>query len=64
MSSAAQNAVETEYPKGLNLEKVKVAATAIKKIRFQPATKDGQPVRVKIRAIFDCSQPLSDTSKP
>jgi TonB family protein len=47
----------TESPKGLRLEKMKEAATAIKAIEFTPATKDGSPVAVQIRTEFDCAVP-------
>ena len=56
---------QTESPKGLKLEAVKEAATAIKKLKFEPATKDGLPVRVKGKAVFDCSQqPGNDSNRP
>jgi hypothetical protein len=32
---------KTESPKGLRLEKMKEAATAVKKIQFEPGKKDG-----------------------
>ena len=47
----------TKAPKGLRLEKVKKAAAEIKAMQFDPATKDGRPVTVMIRAAFEC--PLS-----
>jgi hypothetical protein len=55
-SNGGVESFETEYPKSLKLEKVKEAATAIKKIKLQPATKDGHAVSVMVRATFDCSQ--------
>src|ERR1700688_4969770 len=61
MSIDANGRVEsfnTESPKGLRLEKMREAATAIKAMRFQPATKDGSPVRVQIRTEFDCADDL------
>lgn len=45
---------ETEAPKGLRLETIKEAAHEIKAMRFDPATKDGKPVMVMIRAAFQC----------
>jgi len=48
----------TESPKGLRLEKMREAATAIKAMRFEPATKDGSPVRVQIRTEFKCVDDL------
>jgi hypothetical protein len=56
-SSGKVESFETEYPKGLRLEKVKEATTAIKRIKLQPTTKDGHAVSVMVRAVFDCSQP-------
>ena len=46
---------KTESPRGLRLEKVKEAASAIKAMHFKPATKAGSPVAVQIRAEFDCA---------
>lgn len=54
----------TESPKGLRLEKMKEPAAAIKAIHFRPAKKDGRPVRVTIRVLFDCSGSASDTASP
>jgi hypothetical protein len=45
----------TVSPKGLRLEKMKKAADEIKAMQFEPATKDGHPVAVMIRATFKCS---------
>src|SRR5580658_10281369 len=53
----------TDSPKGLRLEKMKEAATAIKALRCEPARKDGQAVKVMIRVKFDCSGPATDASK-
>jgi TonB family protein len=51
---------KTESPKGLRLEKMKEASTAIKAMQFHPAEKDGSPVAVQARITFDCpSQPPS-----
>lgn len=49
----------TDSPKGLRLEKIKEAATAIKALQFQPAQKDGRAVRVMVRVEFDCSKPAT-----
>ena len=46
---------KTESPKGLRLEKMKEIARAVKKVRFEPAKKDGSPVATKVRIEFDCS---------
>ena len=53
----------TDAPKGLRLEKIKKAAAEIKTMRFEPAKKDGQPVMVMIRAVFECSVPATDASR-
>lgn len=53
----------TDTPKGLRLEKVKEASAAIKAIRFEPARKDGRPVRVVIKVKLDCSGPTTDAHK-
>ncbi|HEY1263091.1 MAG TPA: hypothetical protein VGF06_06185, partial [Terriglobales bacterium] len=45
---------KTETPKGLRLEKMKKPAHEIEAMRFDPATKDGKPVMVMIRAAFQC----------
>ena len=50
----------TDSPKGLRLEAMKEASAAVKAIQFEPAKKDGQPVRVMIRVKFDCSGPATD----
>jgi hypothetical protein len=34
---------------------MKDVTAEIKKVRFQPAKKDGSPVAVKVRMEFDCS---------
>ena len=47
----------TESPKGLRLEKMKEASTAIKGIRFTPASKDGSPVAVQVSVEYDCAKP-------
>jgi hypothetical protein len=52
---------KTESPKGLRLEKVKEAASAIRAIHFRPAAKDGSPVAVRILVEFDCAN--QQTSK-
>jgi TonB family protein len=49
----------TDSPKGLRLEKIKEAATAIKALQFQPAQKDGRAVRVMVRVEFDCQKPAT-----
>ena len=57
MTISAQGHVlsfKTEAPTGLRLEKMKKAADEIKAMRFDPATKDGKPVMVMIRASFQC----------
>jgi hypothetical protein len=57
MTISAQGHVlsfKTEAPKGTRLEKMKKAADEIKAMRFDPATKDGRPVMVMIRAAFHC----------
>ena len=46
---------KTESPKGLRLEKIKEAASAIKSLQFKPAIKDGSPVAVQIGVEFDCA---------
>jgi TonB family protein len=50
----------TNSPKGVRLEKTKAASAAIKAMRFEPAKKDGQPVRVMVQVEFDCSQSAAD----
>jgi len=57
---------KTESPKGLRLEKMKEAATEIRKIRFAPAKQYGSPDVVKVRVEFDCStgHPTSVTNSP
>jgi len=53
---------KTESPKGVQLEKMKDTAAAIKKITFGPAKKDGSPVPVQIRIAFKCpAQPTTDS---
>jgi hypothetical protein len=52
--SGGVESFETAFPKGLELERVKEAADAVKKIRIQPATKDGRPVQVTKWVVFDC----------
>jgi len=54
---------KTESPKGLRLEKMKEVATAIKAVPFHPAEKDGSPVAVQARMIFDCPAQSSSVSK-
>jgi TonB family protein len=54
---------KTESPKGLRLEKIKEASTAIKAMQFHPAEKDGSPVAVQARITFDCPAPLPSASK-
>jgi uncharacterized protein YceK len=57
-NSGRVESFKTEFPKGLRLEKMKEAATAIKTIQFEPARKDGSTVAVQIRVTFECaSQP-------
>jgi TonB family protein len=45
---------KTESPKGLRLENMNEAFAAIKAIQFEPAKKNGQPVRYMVRVKFDC----------
>jgi hypothetical protein len=49
----------TDSPKGLRLEKIKEAATAIKALQLHPALKDGRAIRVMVRVKFDCSKPAT-----
>jgi hypothetical protein len=53
--NGAVETLETVFPSGLQLEKVKEAADAIRTIRFEPAI-GGPLVRVNT-VIFDCSRP-------
>ena len=54
---------KTESPKGVQLEKMKDTAAAIKKIMFGPARKDGSPVPAQIRIAFKCAAPQAVDSK-
>lgn len=45
---------KTEFPKGVQLEKMKDTVAAIKRIKFTPAKKDGSPFAVQIRTAFKC----------
>jgi hypothetical protein len=54
---------KTESPKGLRLEKMNEAAAAINALQFEPAKKDGRPVKVTVSVKFDCSGPATDASK-
>ena len=54
---------KTESPKGLRLEKMKDAASAIKAIHFRPATKSGSPVAVQILVEFDCGNQQTSKTK-
>jgi len=53
---------KTESPKGVQLEKMKDTAAAIKKIKFEPAKKDG-PVPVQIEIAFKCTAQQTIDSK-
>ncbi len=55
-STGRVQSFKTESPKGLRLEKMKEAASAIKSLQFEPVVKkDGSPVAVQIAAEFDCA---------
>jgi hypothetical protein len=54
---------QTESPEGLNLEKSGKAKAEIKKMRFQPALKDGRPVWVQILISLDCSESMAAPSQ-
>jgi hypothetical protein len=52
---------KTESPKGLRLEKMNEAATAIKTIHFKP--KKNGPVVVQVEIAFDCADRLTSAPK-
>ena len=55
---------QTESPEGLNLEKSGKAKAEIKKMRFQPALKDGRPAWAQILISLDCSESMAASSRP
>lgn len=63
-ASGRVQAFKTESPKGLRLEKIKEAASAIKSMQFKPAIKDGSPVAVQIGVEFDCADSLAYRTIP
>jgi outer membrane biosynthesis protein TonB len=60
-TSGKVESFRTESPKGLRLERSKDVTAVIKALTFEPAKKDGQPVRVMVRVAFDCSLPVVES---
>jgi hypothetical protein len=54
-SSGSVGSFKINSPKGLHLDKDPEVKHAFKRMHFNPATKDGEPVRAIINMTFDCS---------